>query len=1004
MYFNCHSYFSLKYGLLSPQQLVQRASGLGLSHLALTDINNTSSMIEFVSQCRSKGINPVAGIEFRQDNRLLYIALARNRQGFANLNRLLNLYMVDGRPLPTVAPDLSDVYLIYDCENLPPQPLKDHEFAGVTPIQVTRLNKIVGSLPRTRLVAWLPVTLGDVNGWETHQLLRSIAGNTLRTKLELRQCCQPTEYFRDTTVLQQIYRPYPELLSRAQELLETCSFELPKITRYNRQHFLKTPGDDRQLLINLARKGLHERYSQQGSTHRNRLEQELLMIQKLQFEAYFLITWDIVRFARSRQYRHVGRGSGANSLVAYCLYITDVDPIALDLYFERFINPFRPVAPDFDLDFCWDERDDVLRYVQQFYGHDKVGLLASYQLFKGKSVVRELGKVYGLTRREIDLIVQQPLAREKHHPVAEVIFREGRNILGLPSHLSIHTGGIVVAEGPLSDLTASQMMPKGFPILQTDMHHAAQWGLHKFDLLSQRGTGHIKTAMDLIATRHRMRPDIHKMEMIGRDEKTIRMLQTPGACIGCFYIESPAMRGLLAKVPCRNYLDLVAVSSIIRPGVAKSGMMQEYIERFHNPARVKHLHPKLADLLKETLGIMIYQEDVMKVVHHLAGFDLNECDLLRRLMTGKKKSEDDLTHLRARFLGNCRKSGIQPRVASEVWRQVESFSGYSFCKAHSATYAAESMQSLYLKAHYPLEFMVAVINNEGGFYPKEVYVRELIRLGAEVEPPCINQSSWLTRLEGKKVFLGFNLIKGLHLQTGQEILNLRSRYQSITRLSQVISEIKPGQLDLLIEVGAFRSLGQTRSSLLFERVLMGKDGHYRQLGLFSEKVYQHRGDLPDNQMTQSLAELRLLGFTLANPFTLLHQQETTHILQREMLHYLGWQVRMVGYYIIEKPVTTEGGHHMCFVTWMDAELEFFDSVHFPGVLAAFPIRGSGFYVLEGKVLSEHGYPSLMVSSCEPLLLLKQLDQAGNILSDYHYLYLQNGSSEKHERKEGQKTG
>ncbi len=990
MYLNCHSYYSLKYGLLSPQQLVNRAAQLGVTHLSLTDINNTSCMIEFITTCRSHGISPVAGIEFRQDDQFYYLGIAKNSRGFNALNEFLNRHLVDDRPLPPQAPDLPDVYFVYDGANLPFTNLGENEFAGIRPEQVNRLRQITRSVSPDRLVAWLPVTIDSPIAWNTHRLLRCIANNALSARMESDSCCQPTEHFVPAEVLQQIFQPFPALLLRARQILESCSCDMEGATTRNRRHFLQDEGKDFRFLTQLARRGLQQRYHKPGSWHRTRLDEELRMIRKLRFASYFLITWDLVRFARSRKYRHVGRGSGANSLVAYCLYITDVDPIALNLYFERFINPHRAEPPDFDLDFCWDERDEILHYARRAHGADRVGLLASYQTFKGKSVVRELGKVYGLTRREIDLMVEQPLARNKHHPMADVLFREGRQLLTLPSHLSFHSGGIVVSEEPLSQITASQMMPRGLPVLHIDMQHAAAWGLQKFDILSQRGTGHIKEALTLVASRYHQQPDITDMEMIAADQRTLSLLQTDGACIGCFYIESPAMRGLLAKVPCRNYLDLVAVSSIIRPGVAKSGMMQEYIRRFHDPELIGYAHPQLASLLEETLGIMVYQEDVMKVVHHLAGFDLYESDLLRRLMTGKKKTEQDLQFLQKKFFHNCLERGVSLEVTRLLWLQIESFSGYSFSKAHSATYAAESLQSLYLKAHYPLEFMVAVINNQGGFYPTEVYVRELVRLGAQVEPPCINRSSWLTRLEGDRVFLGFSLIKGLQQRTGDAILRLRSAGKAVVRLSQVADRIDPAQLDLLIATGALRQCSKPRRALLFERLLGTKPSFREQLALFGDDSPRYSPDEPEDPLDQSLSELKLLGFPIGNPFIFLRGERLPHILKKDMRHHEGCRVRMYGYLVIDKPVTTEGGQHMGFTTWIDEELSFFDTVHFPGVYAAFSLRGRGYYCIEGIVVVEYGYPLLQVSLCQAVLLVEELVREGHSLSDYHYLRFRYG--------------
>jgi len=282
--------------------------------------------------------------------------------------------------------------------------------------------------------------------------------------------------------------------------------------------------------------------------------------------------------------------------------------------------------PDFDIDFSWDQRDDVTDYIFKRYGEKYTALLATYSTFKGKSIIRELGKVLGLPKNDIDIIVNDPLATERHHPFAKHIFKYGKMMEGFPNYLSIHAGGILISEEPLNYYTALQLMPKGFPIVHFDMYGAEDLGFHKYDILSQRGLGHIKDAVTLIAQNKGMAVDIHDVPRIKEDPKVKAQLKS-GQCIGCFYIESPAMRGLLTKLSCDNYVHLVAASSIIRPGVAKSGMMREYIQRFHDPESFSYIHPVFEDKLKETFGVMVYQEDVMKIVHHFAGLDLDESDV-----------------------------------------------------------------------------------------------------------------------------------------------------------------------------------------------------------------------------------------------------------------------------------------------------------------------------------------------------------------------------------------
>jgi DNA-directed DNA polymerase III PolC len=818
MYLNCHSCYSLRYGVLTPEQLVAAAVARGVTALALTDINNTSCAWEFVTRCREAGIRPVLGIEFRREGRLLYIGLARSDAGFAALCRFLSDCSLDGLPLPDTPPELEDTFIIYPRAVRSPDKLRPNEYIGIRPSAVHGLYSSPLRHHPDKLVAWAPVTFLDRDSYRTHKLLRAIDTNQIIGRLDPAQHAPEDEVFHSPEQLATAYARCPELLHRAEALLDDCRCDLRSDARHNRQTFTGAIGDDLDLLRKLAHSGLSRRYGAGHKAAADRVRRELAVIEKMHFAPYFLITWDIIRYARSAGFFHVGRGSGANSIVAYCLGITDVDPIELDLYFERFINPYRSSPPDFDIDFSWDERDDVTDYIFKRYGRGNTALLATYNTFKGRSIIRELGKVFGLPKDDIDRIVDEPLATEKHHPYARHIFHFGKNLDGLPNYLGIHAGGILISEQPLYAHTALQMMPKGFPVTHFDMHHAEDLGYHKYDVLSQRGLGHIKEAVDLIRVNRGVSVDIHDIPRIKQDERVRAQLRS-GQCIGCFYIESPAMRGLLSKLRCDNYVHLVAASSIIRPGVAQSGMMREYIQRYHRPHDFQYIHPVFKEHLGETFGVMVYQEDVMKIVHHFAGLDLDESDVLRRVMTGKKKSSAEFARLRQKYFDNCRARGYSEELIQEVWRQIESFSGYSFCKAHSASYAVESFQSLWLKAYYPLEFMVAVINNFGGFYRTEVYVHEARMQGGRIHPPCVNRSGWLTSIRGEDVYLGFVHMQGLERRLAEALIAERERGGPYRDLGDFCRRVPadPSQTDLLIRIGAFRFTGHSKYELLWER-------------------------------------------------------------------------------------------------------------------------------------------------------------------------------------------
>ncbi len=968
MYLNCHTYFSLRHGTLSPAHLVQAARQLGVESLALTDINNTSCAFEFVQRCREAGIKPMLGLEFRQDGKLLFIGLARNAAGFRQLNELLSRHSLEERPLPALAPPMEHVFILYPRLVKPIEQFGENELLGIRPEHVHRLfSSPVRQFPQ-KLVIFNPVSFLDREGYELHCLLRAIDENTLLSMVGGPSLAKKTEVLMPPETLLHHYQAYPRIIQNTRRIVDACSIEWPAGLHVNRQTFAGSKEGDFQLLQKLALNGCKQRYGEHDTAALERVRKELRVIREQDFCSYFLITWDIVRYAHSMGYHHVGRGSGANSIVAFCLHITDVDPLELDLYFERFINPYRSSPPDFDIDFSWDERDDVTDYIFKRYGKEHTALLATYSTFQGRSIVRELGKVFGLPKAEIDLIVEHPDATDRHHELAKTIFQYGRLLEDFPNYLSIHAGGVIISEQPLSCHTALQMMPKGFPITHFDMHHAEDMGFHKFDVLSQRGLGHLKDAVELVKENQGKAVDIHATERI-KNDPAVRAQLRSGHCIGCFYIESPAMRGLLKKLRCDNYVHLVAASSIIRPGVAQSGMMREYIQRFHHPESFEYLHPVFREQLGETFGVMVYQEDVMKIVHHFAGLDLDESDVLRRIMTGKKAKGDTFERLRKKYFDNCRTRGHPEELAREVWRQIESFAGYSFCKAHSASFAVESFQSLYLKAYFPLEFMVAVINNFGGFYQTEYYVHEARMQGAQIHAPCVNHSRYLTHIEGKDVYLGFIHIQQLERKVAHRIVHRRSAggaFRDLEDFAQRV-EINLEQLDLLIRIGAFRFTGRNKYELMWEKyaVFNPREKYDPTLPLF-EDPHAHFSlpDLKEGPFDQAFDEIEMLGFPLCSPFALLEEEPAGGIPAEQLGRFIGRMVLCYGYFVCRKHVRTVRGETMYFGTWLDREGYFFDTTHFPAFLQQGPFTGKGIYRIEGKVTEDFGFPGIEVVRME----------------------------------------
>jgi DNA-directed DNA polymerase III PolC len=955
---------------MSVEQLVLKAQAAGADTIALTDINNSTAIPEFAGECSKNNIRPVAGIEFRNDNELQYIGIARNNRGLQELNEFLSDLNFNKSSVPFPAPQFSESYIIYSLKKIPDRKLFYNERIGIRPHELNSLLTLIPSLNRNLMVMLQPVTFAGTDDLFIHRSLRAVDNNILLSHLKPAHCAAENEFFKTAAENEKIFKDYPWLINNTQKLLDDCNLQFDRESLKNKKLYSASRYDDKLLLEKLAWDGMIYRYGKQNSEAKKRIKHELEIIDRLGFSSYFLITWDIVRYSMSRGFYHVGRGSGANSVVAYCLKITNVDPIDLNLYFERFINPKRSSPPDFDIDYSWKERDEVIDYIFKRYGYGHTALLGTMSTFRGKSIVRELGKVHGLPKEEIDSLIDNPSAETNRNEITNLIFSTGLKIADFPNMRSIHAGGILISEEPITCYTALDMPPKGFPTTQWDMYTAEEIGFEKLDILSQRGIGHIRESAEIILRNRGIDVDVHAVQKFKKDEKVKEYLKI-GETKGCFYIESPAMRGLLKKLRCDNYTTLVAASSVIRPGVARSGMMKEYIYRFHNPGKFEYIHPVMKEQLEETFGVMVYQEDVLKVCHHFAGLDLADADTLRRAMSGKHRSKQEMQRIVERFFTNCHEKGYSDEVTKEVWRQIESFAGYSFSKAHSASYAVESFQSLYLKAHYPLEFIVAVINNFGGFYRTWVYVHEARRCGATIQLPCVNKSNYKTTIYDTDIYIGFIHIMSLEYKLAQSIEEIRNAEGPFSDLNDFVTRVNPGleQVILLIKSGAFRFTGKKKAVLLWEaHMMINKNKPESIRPLFSSPVRDFSlPDLVQGKIEDVYDEIELFGFPVTMSwFDMLETSFRGEVSARRMNEYTGKRIRMVGHLVTVKYIKTIKNDWMNFGCFIDAEGNFFDTTHFSQSLKNWPFKGSGTYLILGKVVEEFGFPSLEVEKMAKL--------------------------------------
>ena len=963
MFLNCHTYHSLRYGTISVENLVHQAANLGADALCLTDINTVTAIYEFLKICKTSHIKPIAGVEIRDDGASLYIVLTKNAAGIREVNELLTAFNCDGIALPKANPDFKNCLVIYPIENIP-EKLLDHEYIGIRAEQLPLLMNQKWAKSISKMVVLHPVTFGNKKEYNLHKILRAIDHNTLISKLKSHQFCGENEFLKPVSQVLEDFQTYPAIIENTKNVLEACHFDFEFKKVKNKKYFTNSQENDRKLLRKLALEGLKEHYEEHNLEARKRLEKELKVIDELHFTAHYLITWDIIQYSNRRGFMHIGRGSGANSLVSYCIGITNICPLELDLYFERFLNLNRKVPPDFDIDWSWQERDFILEYIFNKYGKNHVAFCGTNVEFKHRSIFREIGKVFGLPPEELEQLTTKPVDLHEKNHLLKHIHLYAKMLEKFPNQRSMHACGILISEAPLTQYSALEMPPKGFPIVQFDMHVAEEIGLEKLDILSQRGIGHIKDAVELIKKNKNITLDIANTKL-SKDEKRCNEMLSVGQTIGCFYIESPAMRGLLRRLKCDNYKVLVAASSIIRPGVAQSGMMREYIFRHNHPDQFEYFHPVFEKQLGETYGIMVYQEDVIKIALHFGGLSAADGDVLRRAMSGKGRSLSELQKVKNHFFESCEKQGHPQDLSQEIYRQIESFAGYSFCKAHSASYAVESYQSLYLKAYFPMEFMVAVINNQGGFYRTEVYVHEAKMSGAHILNPCVNRSLAETTIDQNQIYLGFMHLQSLDSKAASRIVKEREENGHYQSLEDFIKRVPVGtaNIQILIFIGAFRFTGISKNELLLTARMLLSDFIPQKMPLqlfdYPLKKYQ-LPELKRSLFEDAFDEIELLGFPVScTPFDLLVTKYRGSVMVKDLLKYHKKEVKMLAYLISRKHVPTKRGS-MFFGTWIDVEGQYFDTAHFPDSLKNYPFLGGGCYLLLGTVEVDFHFPTITI--------------------------------------------
>lgn len=988
MYLNNHTEYSLRYGTLKEEELIDLAIINGVDTIVLTDINNTSACLNFVRLLEGRPQKPVIGIDFRNEHQQLFVGIAKNNAGFQELNAYLSYYLHHKLPIPDKAPDFKNVFVVYPMERIMEveksnstsdalvSNFRESEFLGISIAALRKLPFTKYHKYRDQLVIQQPVTFRNQTDFNKHRLLRCIDRNILLSQLPVEQQGSMEHKMIPIQDLEEAFSNYGFIIENTKKLLRQChiSFDYDKSglnanqKTYHRKGTLEENNlADFNLLKQLAQDGIPLRYNKSNHDIQERISKEITTVARKGFVAYFLINWEICKYAREKGYFYVGRGSGANSILAYLLQITEVDPIELDLYFERFINDYRTSPPDFDLDFSWDDREDITRFI--FERFDNVALQGTYNTFQYRAVVRELGKVFGLPKTDIDILSTGNTGGKKLDQIHRLVIKYGKQIQGMPNYTSIHAGGILITELPIHYYSATNLPPKGYPTVQFDMHIAEDAGIHKFDILAQRGLGKIRDTIEIVKYNQpdAIIKDVRSGVKGFMKDKSINAMISQAKCIGCFYIESPAMRMLLSKLATNDYIGLVAASSVIRPGVAQSGMMREFILRTRYPEKRAEAHPIMQSIMPETYGIMVYQEDVIKVANHYAKLDLGEADVLRRGMSGKYRSREEFQKVEDKFFSNCLTEGHDPVESREIWNQIKSFAGYAFAKGHSASYAVESYQSLYLKRYFPLEYMTATLNNGGGFYRPELYVHEARMCGGTIEAPCINYSDIANVIRGKTIYLGYSYLKELEKKTMIRIVQARQSDGLFNSLEDFLNRvvISVDQICILLRINAFRFTGLDRYELLWQ-------AHYKldktpKVALQSKLFVPKLRDASIPRLTTTSQELafeqiELLGFPLCSHFDLLSAPPLNHYTRKNLKEHLNKNILIYGYVVNIKTTHTSNKKRMQFGTFLDRDGHFFDTVMFPPVAARITFRGSGIYAIYGKVVEEFDFYSIEVKN------------------------------------------
>jgi len=926
--------------------LVQAAQACGMSSLGLTDHQLLTGTVEFVIACKDAGIQPVIGLEIDLEQGPLQL-LATSTEGWSNLCRLSSALALRDNPDAPCSLEMLFQYskdLIALCEN--PQRLQDG-FEDRLYIAI-RNQSSAGSLSVQARKLGLPTVVAHPVYYQTpeqarlQKTLAAIRLNQTVTSIPQTALAPADAWFMPPQMVEERFKDFPEALQATTEIAERCHFDLPLGKSQMPVVPLPKGVTAAQHIRDKATAGAIEIYGEITPQIQTRLDHELEVISRMGFEPIFLIVENILNFARETGVPYSSRGSAASSLVAHCLGITSPDPLRLNLYFERFLNPARVTPPDIDTDLCSRRRDSVIQHVFDTYGADKVAMVGTINRYRPRSALADVAKAYGLEPVKVRELANQlphawwarfeesedgedtpsPFADLRTaYPAYQSIFDDAEAILELPRHLSMHPGGVIVAPGALTDLVpVMNSGGKAVVITQLDLDSVEALGLVKIDLLGIRGLTVVGDVAEFV---QQSKPEQYATPLSvldstpSVDEATSTRIEK-GETIGCFQIESPGMRATLREIHARTEDDIMAALALYRPGPLTGGLKDAFVRRFKGDEPVRHLHPALAPLLDETFGVILYQEQVLRIANELAGFSLAEADLLRRAMShfdpGKKMQE-----LERKFFNEAQaRSGIPIETGERIWEMMAAFAGYGFPKAHAASYARIGWRSAWCKQYFPAEFMAAVLANWGGYYSQRVYLSEARRLGLKVRPPHVNYSRHQFSVqrvidsEDRALFMGLGQVKELTQRTiGRIVQNA-----PFTSLDDFLSRVDPRmqEAEHLTKIGALDGIGKIPAIL--KRLQTG--GWQRdQMSLFTWSDTSEEDWILQQKVD---AQLEILGASLeAHPLELVQGKITGAISSIDAVQMIGRRVTVAGVRQTSRRSRTAKGDMMLFLTIEDLQ-------------------------------------------------------------------------------------